>query len=218
MGSLYKSVPVDKALGLILELLSSDEFTHFSCKASRTFFDIADITIGLEHCFSSTVFSYKNSFFKHIYGTPMGSCISPIFASIYMKHIKHTAITFHTSPSLRLRYVDSTFCILNKDHINDFHTHLNLMCTHIQFTKEKEHNFFLPFLDILVKCNSHNGSITMRSLLSTTIYRKPMHINRYLYYMSHHPKISSSLLPKLYSAGLILTSHIIHRSTGIYRT
>ena len=79
-------------------------------------------------------------------------------------------------------------CILNKDHINDFHTHLNSICSHIQFTIEKEHNFSLPFLDVLVKRNSRNGSITTHSLLSTTIYRKPTHTNRYLHYTSHHPK------------------------------
>ena len=119
----------------------------------------------------------------------MGSCISPIIASIYMEHIEHTAITtFHTPPSLWLRYVDDTFCILNKDHINDFHTHFNSICLHIPFTIEKEHNFSLPFLDVLVKRNSRNGSTTTNSLLSTTIYRKPTHTNRYLHYTSHHPK------------------------------
>ena len=119
----------------------------------------------------------------------MGSCISLIIASIYMEHIEHTAITaFHTAPSLWLRYVDDTFCIINKDHINDFHTHLNSICSHIQFTIEKEHNFSLPFFDVLVKSNSRNGSITTHSLLSTTIYRKPTHTNRYFHFTSHHSK------------------------------
>ena len=118
----------------------------------------------------------------------MGSCISPIIASIYVKHIEHTAITtFHIPPSLWLRYVDDTCCILKKDHINDFHTHLNSICSHIQFTIGKEHKFSLPFLDVLVKRNSRNGSITTHSLLSTTIYRQPMRTNRYLHYTSHHP-------------------------------
>ena len=162
---------MDKALDLVLELLTSDESLSL-----RTSLAISDITKGLEHCFSSTVFSYKNSFFKQIFGTPMGSCISPITASPYMEHVEHTAITtFHTPSPLWLRCVDDTFCILNKDHINDFHSHLKSICSHIQFTIEKEHNFFLFFLDVLVKRNSRNGNTTTHSLLSTTIYRKPTH-------------------------------------------
>ena len=44
------------------------------------------------------------------------------------------------------------------------------------------------YLDVLVKRNSCNGSITTHSLLSTTIYRKPTHTNRYLHVTSHHRK------------------------------
>ena len=188
--NLFTSVLVDQALDLVLDLLSSDESL-----ASCTSLDIPDITIVLEHCFSSSVFSYKNSFFKQIYGTPMGSCIFPIIASIYMEHIKYTAITFHTPPSLWLRYVDDTFCIPNKDHINDFHTHLNSICLHIQFTIERN-TTFLSFLDVLVKCNSCNGSITTHSLLSTTIYKKPTHTNRYLHYTTYHPKYQKLTVAK----------------------
>ena len=123
------------------ELLTSDEFL-----SSRISLAISDITIGIKLCFSSTVFSYKNSFFKQIFGTLMGSCISPIIVSLYMEHVEYTAITtFHTPPSLWLRYVDDTFCIFNKDHINDFHSHLNSTCLHIQFTIEEEHNFCSSF-------------------------------------------------------------------------
>ena len=148
----------------------------------------------------------------------MGSCISPIIASSDMEHIEHTAITtFHTLPSLWLRYVDDTFFILNKDHINDFYTHFNSICLHIQFTIEKEHNFSLPFFDVLVKRNSRNGSINTHSLLSTTIYRKPTHTNKYIHYTSPQ-HIRSSLLPKLYSAELTLTSQKTHRSIVNCRT
>ena len=55
------SVAMDKALDLVLEFLTSDKFI-----SSRTSLAISDITIGLKHCFSSTVFSYKNSLLKKI--------------------------------------------------------------------------------------------------------------------------------------------------------
>ena len=67
--SLFTYIPMDKALDLVLELHTSDETLSL-----RTSLAISDITIGLEHCFSSTVFSNKNSLFKQIFGTPMGSC------------------------------------------------------------------------------------------------------------------------------------------------
>ena len=112
--SLFTSVPVDKALALVLELLASDDSLP-----SRARLSISDIKQGLQICLDSTVFSYKKSFFKQTFGTPMGSCISPIIANLYMEHIEHTAITtFHTPPNLWLRYVDDTFCILDKKHIS----------------------------------------------------------------------------------------------------
>jgi len=127
---------IERALDLIFELLSSDESLPL-----RTSLDIADIKAGLEFCFQSTVFSYKNSLFMQTFGTPMGSCISLLIADIYMEHIEHTAITtFYTAPSLWLRFVCDTFCILNKEHITEFHSHLNTICSHIQFTMEEEQN------------------------------------------------------------------------------
>ena len=92
--SLFTSVRMKKVLNLILELLTSDESLR-----SSTSHSISDITIGLKHCFSSTVFSYKNSFFKEIFGNPMGSCISLIIVSFYMEHVEHTAITTFHAPS-----------------------------------------------------------------------------------------------------------------------
>ena len=64
--SLFTSVPVDKALALVLELLASDDSLP-----SRTCLSISDIKQGLQICLNSTVFSYKKSFFKQTFGTPM---------------------------------------------------------------------------------------------------------------------------------------------------
>ena len=116
--SLFTSALVDKALALVLELLASDDSL-----SSRTHLSISDIKQGLQICLDSTVFLYKKSFFKQTFGIPMGSCISPIIANLYMEYIEHTAITtFHTPPNLWLRYVDDTFCILDKKHISGFYS------------------------------------------------------------------------------------------------
>ena len=89
-----------RSLGYLeLQLLVSDDPLP-----SRTRLSISDIKQGLRICLDSTVFSYKKSFFKQTFGTPMGSCIYPTIANLYMEHIEHTAITtFHTPPCLWFR-------------------------------------------------------------------------------------------------------------------
>ena len=136
--------------------------------------------------------------------------ISLIVASIYTENIEHTAITtFHTPRSL--------WRILNKDHINDFHTHLNSICMYIQFTIEKERNFSLPFLDVLIKRDSHNGSITTHSFFQHNLQNPRTSTD---IFTTRHitPNIRSSLLPKLCSAGLTFISQITPTSTVNYRT
>ena len=109
----------------------------------------------------------------------MGSCISPIVANIFMKHIQKAALTtFHTPPKLWLRYVDDTFCALKQEHMTEFHQHINSVCHHIQFTMEEEQDLSLPFLDVLV--------VRHDKTLRTQVYRKSTHTDRYLHFDSHH--------------------------------
>ena len=55
--SLFTSVPVDKALALVLELFASDDSL-----SSRTRLSISDIKQGLQICLNSTFFHTKNLF------------------------------------------------------------------------------------------------------------------------------------------------------------
>ena len=111
----------------------------------------------------------------------MGSRISPVLSNIFMEHVEQLAIsTFSTPPILWCRYLDDTFCILDKSQTESFHQHLNSVCKHIQFTKEVEFESSLPFLDVLVSRSGNN--------ISTQIRKKPTHTDRYLPYTSHNPK------------------------------
>ncbi len=64
--------------------------------------------------------------------------------------------------------------------VQPFLNHLNSIEETINFTVELESNGELYFLDTTVKHNS-NGT------LSTTVFRKKTHTDKYLSFASHHP-------------------------------
>ena len=81
------------------------------------------------------------------------------------------------------RYVDDVFSIMKKDAVSTFHDELNSIDPHISFTIEHETDGQIAFLDTLVLIISRNsGTIT------TNVYRKPTHTDRYLDFKSHHDK------------------------------
>ena len=78
------------------------------------------------------------------------------------------------------RYVDDTCVALPAARLHEFLDHLNGVEPSIQFTVEVESEGKLPFLDVLLQ-RDPDGSI------STTVYRKATHMDRYLDFASHHP-------------------------------
>lgn len=79
-----------------------------------------------------------------------------------------------------MRYVDDTFTICNRDHIEVFTEHINKIDDCIKFTRELEANNTIAFLDAAVK-RSQDGSLYI------SVYRKPTHTDQYLHFSSHHP-------------------------------
>ena len=84
-------------------------------------------------------------------------------------------------PRFWKRYVDDdTCCIIEKDEVEPLLDHLNSVCTTIKFTMELERDGSLPFFD--TKLIRREGGT-----LDTTVFRKPMHTDRYLHFSSHNP-------------------------------
>ena len=72
----------------------------------------------------------------------------------------------------------TVFVIIKTDYISSFKKTLDSIDTKIKFTLEKEKDEKLAFLDTLV--TRKDGTLT------TKVYRKPTHTDRYLDYNSHH--------------------------------
>ena len=110
-----------------------------------------------------------------------------------MEEIEESALaSFDTPPRFWKRYVNDTCTALPADSASSFHDHLNSVNEHIQFTVEKEKDGVLPFLD---------GTI------ETSVYRKQMHTDRYLDFLSHHPlSHKKSVVKSLLSRAKALSS------------
>ncbi len=101
----------------------------------------------------------------------MGSPVSAVVANLYMKFVEEEALnSAPVKPVLWKRYVDDT-SLLN---------HLNSVKPSIKFTMESDEDIKLPLLDCLLKRESDG-------MLTSTVYRKPTHTDRYLHFRSHHP-------------------------------
>jgi len=76
--------------------------------------------------------------------------------------------------------VDDVWAAINSSLVQTLQHYLNNIEPFIQFTVERETNRKMSFLDVTV-CRQDNGH------LSTKVYRKPTHTDRYLSFHSHHP-------------------------------
>ena len=175
--SLFTSIPVNLALTTTNERLHKDQ--HLADRANMS---ISNIMKLLEFVLKQNYFKHDNIYYKQIFGCAMGSPISPVIADLVMEEIEEIAITTaRHPPKWWFRYVDDSHACLKKEHVHEFHQHLNSINPSIQFTVELEDTAEqgLPFLDTIA-----TGSGTR---IEVNVYRKSTHTDRYLDFNSHHP-------------------------------
>ncbi|XP_064461588.1 uncharacterized protein LOC135371468 [Ornithodoros turicata] len=174
--SLFTNVPKDLAVQVAEDRLRKD-----STLPSRTSLTVEEVAIFLRFCRNQTHFCFNGKCYHQIEGCPMGSPVSVTLANLVMEHIEETAMQRFSRPvKFYRRYVDDTFVILDRNHVDEFHSVLNSIESSINFTYEVEQGGKLPFLDICV-CRDSTGSI------HTCVYRKPCDTGTFLSFESHHP-------------------------------
>ena len=174
--SLFTSIPVKLAIQVAKDLLSNDDTLQ-----DRTTIPVDDIVGLLDFCLSSTNFKYNNNHYQQIFGTAMGSPVSAVTANLVMEDLEKRALSTSLSqPCFRKRYVDDLCAAVKSNLVLTLQNHLNNIEPSIQFTVERETERKISFLDVTV-CRQDDGQ------LSTKVYRKPTHTERYLSFDSHHP-------------------------------
>ena len=106
----------------------------------------------------------------------MGSPISPFITNMFMEEFKVKAICSTPNHCLWFRYVDDTFVIQQAEHSNQFPQHINSQDPHIQFTMKTPRKM-VPYLSWIPLFPWH---------LTTSVYRKPTHMDQYLHWDSSH--------------------------------
>ena len=139
---------------------------------------------------STTNFKYNNNHYQQIFGTAMGSPVSAVMANLVMEDLEKRALSTSLSqPCFWKRYVDDVCSSVKSNLVLTLQNHLNNIEPSIQFTVERETEWKISFLYVTV-CRQDDGQ------LSTKVYRKPTHTERYLSFDSHHPVVHKRAVTK----------------------
>lgn len=171
-----------------------------------TKFSLDQFLHAIDLVLSSTSFTFDGQTYEQIFGSPMGSPLSPILADIVIDDLETQclAILDFNVPTY-YRYVDDVFAIVPKDKINDILDAFNNYHPRLKFTYETEIDNSINFLDVSIIKN--NGR------LITNWYRKPTFSGRYINYFSSHPeRYKFNIISNLTDRAILLSDTRFHAS------
>jgi len=170
--SLFTNVPAEKIYEAI-----SNRWQIIECNTAITKKEfISAVKLILE----STFFSFNNIIYKQIFGTPMGSPLSPIVADLVLQDLEINAMKKLPSHlPLYYRYVDDILLAAPVEQLDTILEVFNSFHERLQFTLEISTNQKINFLDVTV--------IIKDQRLLFDRYERPTSTGRYINYYSQHP-------------------------------
>ncbi|XP_071571138.1 uncharacterized protein [Temnothorax nylanderi] len=170
--SLFTNVPIELTINSIEK--------RWDSISKRTHIPKDEFILGIRLVLNSTFFIFNNRIYKQIFGSPMGSPLSPIIADITLQDIEDKAILllpFYVT--FFRRYVDDVIMAAPPEFFDRILEIFNSFHQRLQFTMEISENNKLDFLDVTVMVR--DGKFIFNW------YHKPTFSGRYLNYHSHHP-------------------------------
>lgn len=129
--SLFTCIPRDMIPGIIIERWEEiKKHTHINLDL---FLEIVNF------CLECSYFSYRGNYYKQIFGTAMGSPLSPIIADLVMESLLDNVVSRLNFPiPLIKKYVDDLVLALPPDKVVEVMNVFNSFNENIQFTYEME--------------------------------------------------------------------------------
>jgi len=170
--SLFTNVPV--------ELVVDSVTKRWDLISQKTKIPLEQFIIAIRFIMESTFFTFNKIIYKQIFGTPMGSPLSPIIADLVMQDIETKAIEkLPCALPFFYRYVDDIILAVPIDLVDCVLNTFNLIHRRLQFIMEREKEGRIGFLEILI-IREHRNFIF-------DIYHKPTFSGKFLNFHSHHP-------------------------------
>jgi hypothetical protein len=161
--SLFTNIPIDETIEIILNKIFTNGVTDYFG------FDKNLLKKCLNLCTKDNVFIFNENLYNQKDGAPMGGCVSPTLANIFLAFHEQNWLDdcpASFKPALYRRYVDDTFLLFRSpNHVNQFLDYLNGQHPNIKFTSEIENNNSLNFLDVALTklTNSFETSVFRKS-------------------------------------------------------
>ena len=143
VSSLFTNVPFDLVINGIKK--------RWSFIKSSTNLPLEDFQKGIEFLMNNIFFQFDNKYYQQVFGTPMGSPISPMLADLVLQDHEEDVLN---KLSLKIyayyRYADDTFLIIPKNMIKETLENFNSYYSRLKFTYELEFENTLSFLNLLM--------------------------------------------------------------------
>jgi len=129
---------------------------------------------------NSTFFSFNHINYKQIFGTPMGSPLSPIISDPVLQDLETQALkNLDFQIPVYYRYVYDILFAAHSTQFNHILKTFNFIHSRLNFTLENSNSNEINFLDTKIILDDRT--------ITFDLYKKPTFSGRYLNFHSHHP-------------------------------